>query len=83
MVDYTGSEKFKLGGLGNGIRSLLGNCINFTFCCTGQKTVEQGEIGIWLRNGEYYKKVGPGLYLTNPFIDEFNTINTKIKVKIY
>lgn len=75
-------SKYELSSFGKGLRSCFGCLFNLCTLGANKRIITQGEIGLWLRNGKYHKKVGPGIYLPNPISDEFITTSIKTSVKI-
>ena len=61
-------------------RKLFGQCKNVFGCFSGSKIIQQGEIGLLLRFGKYVKKLPPGAYVINPYIEELITTSVKAQV---
>lgn len=74
------------GWYGSFINS-IGNCagalgaIPFCFCCPNPyKSVQQGEVGLVTRFGQFYKAADPGLVKVNPFSEKLVPVEVRIQV---
>lgn len=65
-----------------------GNCLNFgcfpccLVCGCNRVTIHQGNAGIMMRNGRFYKSLPPGIYLINSCLYTVTTISVKSRVVV-
>jgi erythrocyte band 7 integral membrane protein len=71
------------GSLINGIGSCIGSmgAIPCCVCCPNPfKSVNQGEVGLVTRFGQFYKSVDPGLVRINPLSEKLHYVEVRIQV---
>lgn len=71
------------GSFINGLGNLIGNlgAIPCCICCPNPfKSVDQGEVGLVTRFGQFYKAVDPGLTRVNPLSEKLVTVEVRIQV---
>lgn len=71
------------GSFINGIGAFFG-CLGSIPCCiccpNPYKSIDQGEVGLVTRFGQFYKSADPGLVKVNPLSEKLNRIAVRIRV---